>query len=1115
MPIPLRISDAVPGSENMKLRKGIAAMVFVGFGAFLPTRCTAQNAKQPGNYAPADYSNQAAVVENLNTSAVFHDDGTATLTRLARVRIQSQAGVQEFGVLHIPYASATTTLQIDYVRVARPDKQVIDTPAGNALDMPAEITQQAPFYSDLKEMQVAVKGLEIGDVLEFKWHADVTKPLDPGQFWNSFNFMRTAIVLQENLEVSVPSDRKAMVKSATVQPSVAESGANRVYTWQTKNLTVKTGDAAASSDGIKEPDVQVTSFRNWDELGKWFGDLVAARAIPTPEIKAKADELTRGETTETDKIKGVYAFVSTHFRYIGIDLGIGRYQPHAAEDVLSNDYGDCKDKHTLFEALLAAEGIKAYPALVNSSAKIDRGVPSPLQFDHVITAIPQKQGFLFLDTTPEVGPYGYLVAGVRDKWALVIPDRGGTQLVKTPADPPFEQHFQFQADATLDDAGTLTSKMQMTFRDDSELLFRLAFRQAGQPQWNDVLQKISRNLGFGGTVSNVTVTPPDQTDVPLHVTYDYKRENYSDWGERQITPPFPPVYIPAVPDDAEAKTNPIKLGSPEETDYVATIELPADMTPKLPEAAHVSTPFGDYDATYTYSFATTGGLLHVERKLVTKVREVAPAQMEAYGKFEKAIENDERNYIVLNGAQSNNGTSSNSEALKLYSEGYQSWQMRDIPGAMEYFQQAVEKDPKYAQAWTALGTLHAAMGPRDQGIAELRKAIALDPKQPLAYEELGTLLLAQHQMEDALAVWRELEQAVPENVMAPERAGSILLSLQRYPLAVTELEGAVKRNPGSAILLTQLGTAYSRSGDVARAISTFESALQADSSANTLNSVAYAMADANVNLAEALQDARKAVSEEESATAKISIDSAAPTDFATASSLAAYWDTLGWAYFRSGDLEQAQKYLNAGWHLSLDPTIADHLGQVDEKQGKKREAIHLYSEAVATGHAPANSHMRLDALGGDRGLGYLGPADIQSLRIVQVPFLPKPKAHASADYVVLLSPDGKVEARFVSGSEELRNEGKALSAAKFETLFPDQGPVQILRRGILDCEPELKQCSFAMYPLSYPQQPTTDSGPAPENTPGAEVLKLRPGGRPVIVKRGNEGNARGDSTGPQ
>jgi len=38
---------------------------------------------------------------------------------------------------------------------------------------------------------------------------------------------------------------------------------------------------------------------------------------------------------------------------------MARYQPHAATEVLHNQYGDCKDKHTLLAALLGAEGMHA------------------------------------------------------------------------------------------------------------------------------------------------------------------------------------------------------------------------------------------------------------------------------------------------------------------------------------------------------------------------------------------------------------------------------------------------------------------------------------------------------------------------------------------------------------------------------------------------------------------------------------------------------------------------------------------------------------------------------------------------------------------------------------
>ena len=126
-----------------------------------------------------------------------------------------------------------------------------------------------------------------------------------------------------------------------------------------------------------------------EEIGHWWSGLAQEREAPTPAIRAKADDLTRGASTWEEKARAIYSYVATHFRYISISLGTGRYQPHAADEVLSNEYGDCKDKHILLASLLAAAGIDAYPALINSARQIDPDVPSPGQLDHMVSTLPE------------------------------------------------------------------------------------------------------------------------------------------------------------------------------------------------------------------------------------------------------------------------------------------------------------------------------------------------------------------------------------------------------------------------------------------------------------------------------------------------------------------------------------------------------------------------------------------------------------------------------------------------------------------------------------------------------------------------------------------------------
>ena len=130
-------------------------------------------------------------------------------------------------------------------------------------------------------------------------------------------------------------------------------------------------------DEPEPPAVQLTTFASWEEVGRWYAGLEKDRRQPPAEVKAKAEALTKDAKSEMEKIEALYDFVAKNFRYVSLSLGLGRYQPHASGDVLHNQYGDCKDKHTLLAALLEAEGIHASSVLINSSRKLYPDVPSP------------------------------------------------------------------------------------------------------------------------------------------------------------------------------------------------------------------------------------------------------------------------------------------------------------------------------------------------------------------------------------------------------------------------------------------------------------------------------------------------------------------------------------------------------------------------------------------------------------------------------------------------------------------------------------------------------------------------------------------------------------------
>jgi transglutaminase-like putative cysteine protease len=430
---------------------------------FLSISALRAGAQTPAAATPPDNSKESAIYESLRTALRFENDGTATRETTGQVRIQSEAGVQAYGLLTFGYSSASEQIDISYVRVRKADGTVITTPADDIQDMAAEITRQAPMYSDYREKHVAVKGLGIGDMLEYDVKTQVRTPLVPGQFWFDYAFNKDAIVLDEQLEVNLPKDRFVNVKSTDIKPTIKDEGARRIYLWKSSN-TKRKPDGEEPPAEIPPPPVQISTFRTWEEVGRWWDTLEQERVAPTPEIRAKAAELTKDAKTDADKLNAIYHYVATRFRYISISFGVGRYQPHAASEVLNNAYGDCKDKHTLLASLLDAVGITAYPALINASRKIDPDVPSPGQFNHVITAVVRGTELAWVDTTTEIAPIEWLIPVLRDKQALIVPATKPATLLKTPAGSPIKNSLSFDIEGKLDEAGTLDANVKRSDR---------------------------------------------------------------------------------------------------------------------------------------------------------------------------------------------------------------------------------------------------------------------------------------------------------------------------------------------------------------------------------------------------------------------------------------------------------------------------------------------------------------------------------------------------------------------------------------------------------------------------------------------------------------------------
>ena len=1059
----------------------------------IPGQSTAGPSLQPRRLAVADpYAAEAIVIERNETSYRMHADGTGERTQHERLRLQSEGAVRQFSVLSFSYAAASETPHLTMVRVHKPNGTSIDTPTADAIEMPAPVTRESPLYSDLKEKQVPVRSLAVGDTLEYEVRTTIDKPEAPGQFWGADHFTApgTLVVLAEVYTLEVPKDKYVQVWSPNHTPVRTEHGNLVTYTWTVAQLlpTPTQGDDAKSkppkdpdqdAQGRLIPSLAYTTFHNWAEVGDWYRGLAAARAEPNDALRAKANDLTRNAATPEEQARALYRFVSG-IRYVGIDLGVGRFQPHPAAEVLQDQYGDCKDKDTLLEALMRAKGLHPAPALIGAGITPLPDVPTPAVFNHVITTVDLPgTGRVWMDSTAETATFRLLNPVIRDEEALVVPPAAPAELVKTPADAPYPLFNRFDATGTLTADGLFKAHVDMIFHSDDEAPLRQGLEQLAPAQWDAGVQYLSSSMGFRGKTSNADLHQKDP-EAPLHLSFDYTREKYSDWSNLRILPLAPGVALPE-PDPDEPAPSDVNLGAKGSQIASFKLTLPAGYRADLPDGVHATSPWATFDKTYRL----TDGVLTFDRKIEILATKVPKADLAAYSAFLKKISNGQDFYIQLTAARhlvivpetpaaakksaqppsatlpapdasTAHKPAASGDPQELVKEAMQMLPAMDWPGATALLDQAKDISESTPFLWAGYGVIQAAQNHFAASIPLFRRELARHPDEGGVVVELSAALKGDKQDEAARTVLSDyFREHTDDRLVGLTLAGQQAAAHHTDQAAETlrQLSLALPKDEAVKVQLANTLLLEDKKPEAAKAAREALEAAEPDDS-GTLNDASYALAEAGTDLPLAEQSSRKAVSLLEAKSLTLTPEEVNSRSYADANLLVASWDTLGYILLAEGKLDDALNWFQPAWRDSQHPEVGLHLGQVYEKLGKPKEALTSYRLALASQEGAREDHviaeLRADVT---RLHGSSNESkDREELTEERMFRFKRPSGlNGSGTYRLLLASSGVVGLQQVSGDAGMKAAEPAMRAMTFLNLIPSGSAVHLLRRIVVSC----------------------------------------------------------------
>lgn len=320
-------------------------------------------------------------------------------------QVNETAGLQKGAQIEVEFDPSYQKLVWHQLDVVRGQQRIDKRGAGLIKLLHREQQLERQIIDGRKTASVVLDDLRVGDRVEWAVSLVGDNPVFAGKFVDQ-EWMSTSQGPAGLASVRMLWPAQRPIKFRVSEPGVTVSdhvqAGQRELLLQRRQVPHFQFDPLLPALDYLRDLVEFSEFQDWAEVAAWAEQLFAKSMVPSPAVIARADEIARSAGSPEQRLRAALDFVQREVRYFGTEVGAGSHQPAAAETVLRQRFGDCKDKSSLLATLLAQMGIKATPVLVPVFLRDGAAtrLPSPLVFDHAIVAVNLPDApTLWLDST--------------------------------------------------------------------------------------------------------------------------------------------------------------------------------------------------------------------------------------------------------------------------------------------------------------------------------------------------------------------------------------------------------------------------------------------------------------------------------------------------------------------------------------------------------------------------------------------------------------------------------------------------------------------------------------------------------------------------------------------
>ncbi|MBN2120576.1 MAG: DUF3857 domain-containing protein [Candidatus Omnitrophica bacterium] len=574
----------------------------VGFDQEVPAYLEEMIKASPGS---EDFPNASSIVLFCDEEISFTKDDKSVAVMHVVVKVLNDKGRQDWGEVEIGYDSTYEKVELEFARTITPDKRIVSVGKENIRDVTKYLN--FPLYSNAKAFIISMPEVLKESFIEYKVKIYRNKLINKKDFSFIYRLKESQPIIDCKLAILVPEGKEIFFHAINEQylpphmsfePKENIKGDFREYIFEFKDIPQFIPESNMVPSSFTNPALVVSSFADWGQFYEWWRKLYKDKTALSQELGLFLEELIKDAESDYEKARRIYEFCAEKIRYVAIEYGEAGFEPHNAQEVFLNKYGDCKDQAILLISLLRGAGLKAYPVLIPTKTAYNlEENRAASYFNHAIACVDLEGSLVFMDPTASVTSFKDLPPSDQNRRVLVF----------------FDDNYKILDTPILKD-NSLNIKMAVRI-DEKEIVeiqrevISFGFYASSQryylrytpPQLiEDNLREKMKNFSSLSRLVNFETVNVDSLDKAPILRYNFLAYNFlSKVRDLRILPVLGEEIIDTSWINRDERSYPLYLGSPYEFKVEAKITLPPNLRVQyLPQDLKIESKWLDFSLTY-------------------------------------------------------------------------------------------------------------------------------------------------------------------------------------------------------------------------------------------------------------------------------------------------------------------------------------------------------------------------------------------------------------------------------------------------------------------------------------------------------------------------------------